>query len=134
MTAITWLRIGAILGALGVILGAFGAHGLKERLDAYSLDIFETAVRYQMYHVPALLAVGLLDVVGRGGFALNLAGWSFTLGILVFSGSLYLLSVLGSQYRWLGAITPIGGLFLIIGWVALAVAAGTAGRGIAVEV
>jgi len=131
MNAITWLRIGAIFGALGVTMGAFGAHGLKERLSPYSLDIFETAVRYQMYHAPALLAVGLLGVLGRGGFALNLAGWSFTLGILIFSGTLYALSV--TDVKWLGAITPIGGLFLILGWIALAIAAGSAGKGIAVE-
>ena len=134
LTAITWLRIGAILGALGVTLGAFGAHGLKERLDAYSLDIYQTAVTYQMYHVPAILVVALLDIVGRGGFTLQLAGWSFTIGILIFSGSLYLLSVLGANYKWLGAITPVGGLFLILGWIALAIAARTAGHGIAVEV
>ena len=132
MSAITWLRIGAILGALGVTLGAFGAHGLKERLDAYSLDIYQTAVTYQMYHVPAVLAVGLLGILGRGGLALELAGWSFTVGILIFSGTLYALSVTG--IKWLGAITPIGGLFLILGWIALAVAAGSAARGIAVEV
>ena len=132
MNAITWLRIGAIFGALGVTMGAFGAHGLKERLSPSSLDIFETAVRYQMYHAPALLAVGLLGVLGRGGFALNLAGWSFTLGILIFSGTLYALSV--TDIKWLGAITPIGGLFLILGWIALVVAAGSAGKGIAVKV
>ena len=132
MTAVTWLRIAAVLGALGVTLGAFGAHGLKAKLDPYSLDIYHTAVTYQMYHVLALLAVGLLDVVGRGGTALNLAGWSFTVGILIFSGTLYALSVTG--IKWLGAFTPIGGLFLILGWIALAVAASSAGRGIAVEV
>ena len=132
MTAVTWLRIAAVLGALGVSLGAFGAHGLRERLDEYSLGIFETAVRYQMYHVFALIAVGLLGVVGRGGTALNVAGWSFTVGILIFSGTLYALSVTG--IKWLGAITPIGGLFLILGWIALAIAASTAGKGIAVEV
>ncbi len=132
MNAIIWLRLGAIVGGLGVVLGAFGAHGLKERLSPYSLEIFETAVRYQMYHAPALLAVGLLGVLGRGGFALNLAGGSFTLGILIFSGTLYALSV--TDVKWLGAITPIGGLFLILGWIALVIAAGSAGRGIAVEV
>ncbi len=132
MSAATWLRIGAVLGALGVTLGAFGAHGLKERLDEYSLGIFETAVRYQMYHVFALVGVGLLEVVGRGGTSLNVAGWSFTVGILIFSGTLYALSLTG--IKWLGAITPIGGLCLILGWIALAVAAGTAGKGIAVEV
>ncbi len=85
-----------------------------------------------MYHVLALLGVGLLAAVGRGGIALNLAGWSFTVGILIFSGTLYALSLTG--IKWLGAITPIGGLFLILGWIALAIAAGSAGRGIAVEV
>ncbi len=132
MSPIFWLRVGALLGALGVTLGAFGAHGLKEKLSPYSLDIYQTAVTYQMYHVPALLAVGLLAAVGRGGLALNLAGGSFLLGILIFSGTLYALSVTG--IKWLGAITPIGGLFLILGWVALAVAASSAGKGIAVEV
>ena len=132
MTAVAWLRIAAVLGAIGVAMGAFGAHGLKARLSTDMLAVFETAVRYQMYHAFALLAVGLLDVVGRGGLALNLAGWSFTVGVLIFSGTLYALSLTG--IRWLGAITPIGGVFLILGWLALAVAAGTAGRGIAVEV
>ena len=134
MSAITWLRIGATLGAVGVAMGAFGAHALKDRLDAYSLGIFETAVRYQMYHVPALLAVGLLEIVGRGGPTVTVAGWSFVVGILIFSGTLYALSLAGPQYKWLGAITPLGGLALIVGWIALAIAAGTAGRGIAVEV
>ncbi len=132
MNPIFWLRIGAVVGGLGVVLGAFGAHGLKERLSPYSLEIFETAVRYQMYHAPALLAVGLIGVLGRGEMALNLAGGSFTLGILIFSGTLYALSV--TDIKWLGAITPIGGLFLIFGWIALAVAAGSVGKGIAVEV
>jgi len=132
MSAVFWLRIGALLGALGVTLGAFGAHGLKERLSPYSFDIYQTAVTYQMYHVPALLAVGLLAAIGRGGLALNLAGASFTVGILIFSGTLYALSV--TNIKWLGAITPIGGLFLIFGWIALAVAAGSVGKGIAVEV
>ena len=132
MTAINWLRVAAALGATGVTMGAFGAHGLKDRLDDYSLGIFETAVRYQMYHVPALLAVGLIGALGRGGLALNLAGWSFTVGVLIFSGTLYALSLTG--IKWLGAITPIGGLFLILGWIALAFAAGSLGRGVAIEV
>ena len=132
MTPIFWLRVAAVLGALGVTTGAFGAHGLKEILDAYSRDIYQTAVTYQMYHVPALLAVGLLGSVGRGGPSLQIAGWCFLVGVLIFSGSLYALSLSGQ--KWLGAITPLGGLFLIAGWLALAVAAGTAGRGVAVEV
>ena len=132
MTPATWLRIGAIAGAIGVALGAFGAHGLKDKLSEYALGVYITGVTYQMYHAPALLAVGLLDIVGRGGTAVNVAGWAFTAGIVIFSGSLYLLAFTGA--RWLGAITPIGGLAFIVGWVALAIAAGSAGRGIAVEV
>ena len=133
MSPVVWLRIAAALGALGVTLGAFGAHGLKEKLVSNGqLLSYETAAQYQMYHVAALLAVGLLGAVGRGGPSLQLAGWSFLVGILIFSGSLYALSLTG--FRWLGAITPIGGTFLILGWILLAVAAGTAGRGVAVEV
>ena len=132
MNPIFWLRIGAVAGGLGVVLGAFGAHGLKERLSPYSLDIFETAVRYQMYHAPALLAVGLLKLAGRSGRALTCAGWSFLLGTLIFSGTLYALAFTG--IRWLGAITPIGGVFLILGWFALAVAAGSGPKVVAVEV
>lgn len=132
MSPVFWLRVAAVLGALGVTLGAFGAHGLKERLSPYSMDIYQTAVTYQMYHVPALLAVGLLGAVGRGGAALNVAGWSFLLGILIFSGSLY--ALVATDEKRLGMITPLGGLFLILGWVALAVAASSVGKGIAVEV
>lgn len=130
MSPVAWIRVAAVLGALGVAMGAFGAHGLKERLDAYSLDVYQTAVTYQMYHVPALLAVGLLGLAGRGSPSLSLAGWSFFLGILIFSGTLYVLSLTG--LRWLGAITPIGGLLLIVGWVVLTIAAGAAGRSPAV--
>jgi uncharacterized membrane protein YgdD (TMEM256/DUF423 family) len=126
MSGATWIRIGALLGAAAVAAGAFGAHGLKERLDARSLKVFETAAQYQMYHALALLAVGLLALPGRPGPALTLAGWSFLVGILIFSGTLYGLSI--SEIKWLGAITPIGGLALILGWIALAVAAGGSAR------
>jgi uncharacterized membrane protein YgdD (TMEM256/DUF423 family) len=129
MSGATWIRIGAILGGLAVAAGAFGAHGLRERLDARSLEVFETAAKYQMYHAPALLAVGLLALTGRGGTSLNLAGWSFLVGVLIFSGTLYALAFTG--IRWLGAITPIGGLALIVGWFALAVAAGSTVKGAA---
>jgi uncharacterized membrane protein YgdD (TMEM256/DUF423 family) len=115
-----WFGIGAVAGALAVMLGAFGAHGLKARVSADDLAVFETGVRYHMYHALALLAVGWL--AGRStGSLVQIAGWLFVAGIAVFSGSLYAL-VLSGQ-RWLGAITPLGGLALIGGWSALAVAA-----------
>jgi uncharacterized membrane protein YgdD (TMEM256/DUF423 family) len=129
MNGMTWIRAGAALGGLGVIAGAFGAHGLKGTLDSHGLEVFETAARYQMYHAPALLVVGLLAMSGRGGTALSIAGWSFLLGVLIFSGTLYTLAFTG--IRWLGAITPIGGLALIVGWFALAFAAGPASKGMA---
>lgn len=111
----------AILGGLGVALGAFGAHALSERLAANLLQTYETAVRYHFYHALALVAV--VYAIGRWPQS-NLpvaAGWLFVLGVLIFSGSLYLLAFTG--IRWLGAITPIGGVALIAGWACLAVAA-----------
>lgn len=111
----------AILGGLGVALGAFGAHALSERLTPSLLQTYETAVRYHFYHALALVAV--VYAIGRWPQS-NLpvaAGWLFVLGVLIFSGSLYLLAFTG--IRWLGAITPIGGVALIAGWACLAVAA-----------
>jgi len=113
---------GAILAMLAVALGAFAAHGLKAVFDAYRLGIFETAVKYQMYHALALLAVGAL--ASRPGYSRRLlqgAALAFGLGIALFSGSLYALALTGSG--WLGALTPLGGLAFICGWIALAVAA-----------
>ena len=127
MSGTAWIRVGALLGGLGVVAGAFGAHGLEGKLDSRSLETFETAAKYQMYHAPALLAVGLLALHGRRGRLLGLAGWSFLLGVLIFSGTLYALAFTG--LRWLGAITPIGGLGLIAGWLGLAIAAGPKGSG-----
>ncbi len=98
-----------------VALGAFGAHALQERLSEADLAIFETAVRYQLVHAVALLALAGLE--GRG-YAVATAAWSFTAGVLIFSGSLYLLVLTGQ--RWMGAITPIGGVAMLIGWGALA--------------
>lgn len=110
-----FLVLGAVYGALGVIFGAFGAHALKNRLDARLLEAFETGVRYQFYHALALLAVGiLLDRVNAPG-ALHAAGWLFGAGVLLFSGSLYLIATTG--WKWLGPVTPLGGLLLIAGWV-----------------
>jgi uncharacterized membrane protein YgdD (TMEM256/DUF423 family) len=118
-----WLRIGAAWGFLAVAMGAFGAHGLKDRLTALDQTAnFHTAAQYHMYIALAMVAVGLLQVMGRSGTALTVAGWSFLIGSVIFSGSLYVLSLTG--LRWLGAITPIGGVAILVGWAALAVAAG----------
>lgn len=109
----------ALFGFLGVALGAFGAHALKDKLDPYLLDVFEVGVRYQMYHALALLAVAW--AASRApGLAVQVAGWGFVIGTLIFSGSLYILALSG--IRWLGAITPIGGVALLVGWAALLVA------------
>jgi uncharacterized membrane protein YgdD (TMEM256/DUF423 family) len=118
-----WLRIGAVWGFLAVAMGAFGAHGLKDRLTALDqLANFHTAAQYHMYIALALVAVGLLQAMGRSGTALSFAGWSFLIGSVIFSGSLYVLSLTG--LKWLGAITPIGGVAILVGWAALAIAAG----------
>jgi uncharacterized membrane protein YgdD (TMEM256/DUF423 family) len=118
MNGITWIRIGAIFAAGAVAAGAFGAHALRERLDARSLEIFETAARYQMYHALAIIAVGAIEAAAGARGSIRLAGWAFSLGIVIFSGSLYALSVTG--IKKLGMITPIGGLLFIVGWLALA--------------
>jgi uncharacterized membrane protein YgdD (TMEM256/DUF423 family) len=112
--------IGALMGFVGVGLGAFGAHGLRGRLSPDMLAVFETGVRYQMYHALALLATAALftRIDGRAAVA---AGWCFTAGIFVFSGSLYALALTGVTI--LGAITPIGGVAFLAGWILLAVAA-----------
>ncbi|HEX8905540.1 MAG TPA: DUF423 domain-containing protein [Longimicrobiaceae bacterium] len=116
----TFWRLGAIFGFLGVAAGAFGAHALRSRLSADLLAVFETGARYQMYHALALLAVAL--AAGRApSRALRAAGWLFTAGIVVFSGSLYALALTG--VRVLGAITPLGGLCFLAGWIALALGA-----------
>ena len=117
-----YLQTATFLGALSVALGAFGAHGLKQLVDDNSLKIFETAVRYQFYHVFALALVGILykDFSAK---LLNYAGIFFIIGILLFSGSLYVLTYkTATNFRglnWVGPITPIGGLFFIAGWICL---------------
>ena len=113
-----WTAIGAFLMALAVCLGAFGAHGLKSRLDAYSMSVYEKAVFYHFVHALGILLVALLARTG----AISLAGqtrvaWLLAIGIAIFSGSLYALAVSG--VRMLGAITPIGGLAFIAGWLVL---------------
>lgn len=120
-----WFVIGAVAGGIGVALGAFGAHALKSMVDDRLLTVFETGVRYQMYHALALLAVGLAAQRWPGAWT-QTAGSMFVVGILIFSGSLYVMTFTGA--RWLGAITPIGGLAFILGWLALAAAAATGSR------
>lgn len=113
--------IGSIAMALAVALGAFGAHGLKEMLTDEMLDIFETGVRYHFYHALGLLLISFAFQFMSGSSLLQWSGWLMLGGILIFSGSLYILSISG--IRWLGAITPIGGVCFIISWILLAVAA-----------
>ncbi|MDE2773132.1 MAG: DUF423 domain-containing protein [Gemmatimonadota bacterium] len=110
---------GAALALLAVALGAFGAHALRARLEPRDLEIFETAVRYQMYHALGLIGIAWLSTRLAGPLT-GWAGWLMVAGTLVFSGSLYLLVLTGP--RWLGAITPIGGVMLIAGWLLVLVA------------
>jgi uncharacterized membrane protein YgdD (TMEM256/DUF423 family) len=119
----TFMRVGGVAGFLGVAFGAFGAHALRARLSAEMLAAFETGVRYQMYHALAVLAVAA--AIGHVGTSrlLKTAGWSFAAGILLFSGSLYVLTLTGLGA--LGAITPIGGLLFLAGWACLAIFAFT---------
>ena len=139
--SINWLMSGAVMAGLAVVAGAFAAHGLdtyfvkkygdqSPRLIAGHtvpvswkyLEDFKTGTRYQIYHALGLIAVGILFSI-RPRKSLQIAGWSFLMGILFFSGSLYGLTLSGE--KWLGAITPIGGVLMIIGWIALGVAART---------
>lgn len=114
--AVLFLRLAAASGFIVVGLGAFGAHGLRNMLDAASLGTWETAVQYQMLHLVALLAVGFLSLRGDQAL-LRWSGWSFVVGTLLFSGSLYLLALTG--LRWLGMVTPLGGLGFLLGWALL---------------
>ena len=117
-----FLAIAAMLGGTAVAGGAFASHALKDQLSERLLAIFETAVRYQMYHALALFGVALLiQRVETDGTLFTVAGWAFIVGIAIFSGSLYALSLTG--VKWLGAITPLGGVALIVGWGCLAIAA-----------
>lgn len=110
--------IGALSGAISVLLGAFGAHALRDRLTPQLLDTFETGVRYQIYHALAILFVAFA-LTRWSSNLIGYAGWAFVLGTLLFSGSLYLLALTGT--RWLGAITPFGGVAFIAGWILLAI-------------
>jgi uncharacterized membrane protein YgdD (TMEM256/DUF423 family) len=124
MPANFFLAAGALYGATGVVLGAFGAHALASRLSDSNLAVWDTAVTYQLTHALALLVVGLLTrapAPGSPSTALNIAGWGFLVGVVLFSGSLYALALGGP--RMLGPVTPIGGVAFITGWVALLIGA-----------
>ena len=108
-----WLFLAAFFGFLSVALGALGAHSLKNILDEYGKSVYEKAVLYQMFHSMALFAVGVFQHLFKG-ISFSLAGFGFLIGILLFSGSLYVLAISG--VKWLGAITPIGGLSFLFGW------------------
>tara|TARA_A100001011_G_scaffold326324_1_gene349775 strand:- start:151 stop:519 length:369 start_codon:yes stop_codon:yes gene_type:complete len=110
------LIAGSLFSMLSVILGAFGAHYLKNTLNDYSLSVFQTGVLYQFFHSIGIILVVLLSV-SKDNLNLDLSIWFFTLGIILFSGSLYLLAITG--LKWLGAITPFGGFFFILGWMLL---------------
>ena len=112
------VMIAGISGALAVGVGAFGAHGLEPLLIQNGrLDTFETAVSYHFYHTLGLLGLGILALIKPEWKGLSLAAWGMFLGVLIFSGSLYILSLTG--ITWLGAITPVGGVGFILGWLAL---------------
>jgi uncharacterized membrane protein YgdD (TMEM256/DUF423 family) len=114
------VTLGALFGGLGVAAGAFGAHALRTQLEPRMLEVFETGVRYQMYHALAVLAAAWLWQQ-TSATAAQVAGWAFVVGILLFSGSLYAMAFTGVR-AW-GAVTPLGGAAFILGWVALALAA-----------
>ena len=113
----TFLFVGALAGFVGVALGAFGAHGLRNRLSPEMLAVFETGVRYQMFHALAIL-ITAIALARIDGWSVRAAGWSFGAGIVLFSGSLYLSALTG--VRSLGAVTPLGGLAFLAGWALLA--------------
>lgn len=112
--------LAGIFGALGVAAGAFGAHALADKLEPRMLEVFGTAAQYQMYHALALIGVAWVWNATSHSTASQVAGWAFTVGIVLFSGSLYAMAFTG--VRALGAITPLGGVGFIVGWIALAVA------------
>jgi uncharacterized membrane protein YgdD (TMEM256/DUF423 family) len=114
-TRSSWIALGALNAAIAVAAGALAAHGLRERLDAHALEVFETGARYQMYHAFAILVAGLLATSVRGAQS---AAWLFQIGIVLFSGSLYAFAVTG--VKGFGAVTPIGGVAFLAGWLWLA--------------
>lgn len=115
-----FVALGSINAALAVILGAFGAHALKARISPQMLEVYHTASQYHFYHALGMLLIGVLAMQLRSGGALQLSGYLMLAGIVLFSGSLYLLAVTG--VTWLGAVTPLGGVAFIAAWVVLAFA------------
>ncbi len=109
----TWIVTGAVLAGLAVIIGAFGAHGLKPRISAENMTIYETAVQYHMFHSIGLLLIGIIGLYFNHD-VVNLPAIFILTGIIIFCGSLYCLAI--TDLRWLGAITPIGGVSFVIGW------------------
>ena len=116
-----WIALGALLGFLGVALGAFGAHAIRDRITPDLLAIYQTGVHYHQIHALALVGLGLWEGQKGSTKTTTAAGIALLMGILIFSGTLYLLAITGT--RWWGAITPIGGLSLQIGWICFAVSA-----------
>lgn len=112
--------IGSILALLGVAIGAFGAHGLEDKISEDMLANYQTGAQYQMYHALGLLLIGLIADKLSSSKLIRAAGWLLTVGVVIFSGSLYILSISGN--KTFGAITPIGGVCFIIGWACLAIA------------
>ena len=112
----SWIFLGAVYAAIGVGLGAFAAHALKDMLSEYHQEVFNTANRYQFIHSFGLIIIGIIQY--QLGYNLNISGWSFFWGIALFCGSLYVIAL--ADIRWIGAITPIGGILFIVGWIWLA--------------
>ena len=114
------LVLGALFALLAVMAGAFGAHGLRGVVDARGLEVFQTAVTYQIYHSLALILVAILPVAGLSRRLLGIAAGFFVAGILLFSGSLYLLVL--TDLRWVGPVTPVGGMGFMVGWILVVIA------------
>ena len=119
-TAKLFLILGGINAALVVMLGAFGAHGLKTKISAEMLAVYQTGVHYHLFHALGLLVVGLVATQMADSVYLNWSGWLMLVGIILFSGSLYVLSVSG--LRWLGMVTPFGGVAFIAAWIVFVIA------------
>ena len=116
-----FIILGSLNAFLAVALGAFGAHGLQNKLTEQMLATYETGVKYHMMHALGLILIGIISRYTSGSVLINWSGWLICAGIVLFSGSLYLLSISG--IRWLGDITPLGGLSFLVGWILLAIAA-----------
>ena len=121
MRATTLVQLGAVFAAVGVAAGAISAHGLRDVIDPEYIPVFETGARYNLFHALGMIAIGLTKPYRPASRGLDVAAWGIVVGTVLFSGSLYGLALSGM--RWLGAITPIGGLAQLIGWIGFAVGA-----------